>query len=161
MHNTHYNNISDLTNSPPLSTPLPAKRLPPALTLPFPNCGATYDRVLEGEFSSPGYSNGPNAIYLHDIKCGWVFRAQEGYRLTFKITVSLEFNSGCTKDYIQAFYGSQSSRKRCGESIITIRRVTDFTLHLVTDESNGPSSRTYKGITGEFTSNGTLFITSY
>ncbi len=150
---SHSNNILiiDMTNPPPLLTPLPIKPSPPSLTQPFPNCGNTYDGILDGVFTSPGYDD---AIYPHGMNCGWVLRAKEGYYIDFKLTTSIEFTSGCTKDYVQAFYGSKISRKYCGEYRLTFSRVTDFTLHYVTDASNRPSSRTYIGLSGEFTSIG-------
>ena len=140
-----------MKNPPPFSTPTPPKPSIPSLSLPFSDCGVIFDGKLKGQFSSPGFSSD---VYPHNKKCGWVFRAREGFKLTIKVTVSIEFISGCTKDYMQGHYGDYTTRKYCGESTVTYSGVTEMDIRMVTDFTNGPSSRTYKGITGTFTSQG-------
>ena len=143
---------ADIANHPPISTPSPPELLLPSLTLPFSKCGKIFDGKLEGKFSSPGFDTGK---YPHNQKCGWVFRARKGFRIKIKLTVSIEFISGCTKDYIQGKSVSRYTRKYCGEYSLTFSSVTEYSIHLLTDGSNRASSRTYRGITGTFTSDGT------
>lgn len=148
--------FSDASNPPPLSTVLPPKVdvSRPSLVKLF-SCGDVFDDATKGSFSSPGYDTGD---YPHNTKCGWLFRAKEGFLLQVVVTVSVEFKPDCDKDYIQGKYGFSSgsslSNKYCGEKILTFSQLTEFTLNMITDESNGPSSRIYKGVSGTFSSTG-------
>ena len=64
------------------------------------------------------------------------------------MTLSVEFTSKCTKDYVQGIFGSYETRKFCGEYTLAYSEVTQLNLHFITDKSNRPSSRNYRGITG-------------
>ena len=90
-------------------------------------------------------------MYPHDQTCGWVFRAPKGHTYTLKITISIQFKSGCTKDYVKVYYGvdqsSSSSSKYCGNRVVTFSGVSEYLVIFTTDSNNDNNfGQTYQGI---------------
>ena len=104
-------------------------------------------------------------MYPHSQTYGWVFRAPEGHNYRLKITISIDFTSGCTKDYVQVHYGvdqsSSSSSKYCGNRVVTFSGTSEYLLIFKTDSSNDNSfGQTYQGISATYQAKGlvsTLF----
>ena len=110
-------------NWPPICTIVPPEPMlsrPPGST-----CGQVSSGRLNGTFSAPGYPN-----YQHNLDCAYVVRVPKGYRVQFSLpnfAIEERYNkspakffyciilillfiirssAGCTKDYVQFYYGS-------------------------------------------------------
>ncbi|XP_067663224.1 cubilin-like isoform X2 [Haliotis asinina] len=79
-------------------------------------CGSSLLSVRKDSWEYLSYPGYPDPHYDNNVSCEWTISAPFGYKVKVKVlTISLEYDSSCSKDYVLFRAGSTSYATYCGD----------------------------------------------